>query len=121
MERYVTDKGPVSVLPVPAQDIGKHPLLGFFLVGAYQEILGDIHNLFGDTHSCCVRLEENGAFSLESIQAGETIGQLLACVGYSESELVKAFEHKTRKAGAAGNELLSKYKDELRTGVYLRT
>ena len=122
VERYVTGKGPVSVLPIPPdQTIASFPLLGFFLVGAYQEILGDIHNLFGDTEACCVRLEEDGGFALEAVQAGETTGRLLASVGYSASELMQAFEGKARKAGMSRDGLLAEYRDALGSGVYLKT
>ena len=51
MEHYVDGQGIESTLPVPAFSEEKPYLMGFFLVGAYQEILGDMHNLFGDTHS----------------------------------------------------------------------
>ena len=122
VERYVTGKGPVSVLPIPPDRTPESfPPLGFFLVGAYQEILGDIHNLFGDTDACCVRLEEGGGFTLEAVQSGETTDRLLASVGYAASELIEAFEDKALRVGASANELLAEYRDALGNGVYLKT
>ncbi|MGF1756118.1 biosynthetic arginine decarboxylase, partial [Vibrio makurazakiensis] len=60
IEQYVEGQGIEKTLPVPAFDKDKPYLMGFFLVGAYQEILGDMHNLFGDTHSAVVNLDDNG-------------------------------------------------------------
>ena len=118
VDRYVTQKGPASVLPMPTPGETTVPL-GFFLVGAYQEILGDIHNLFGDTPACCVHLEADGAFRLQSIQAGETAGRLLAHVGYAESALVEAFTRKVRAVETERKTTISEYKQELNKGIYL--
>jgi arginine decarboxylase-like protein len=61
--------------------------LAAFLVGAYQEILGDLHNLFGDTNSVHVSLDENGNINVDTVVKGDTVQQVLSYVQYSGSEL----------------------------------
>ncbi len=62
--------------------------LASFLVGAYQEILGDLHNLFGDTNSVHVSLDENGNINVDTVVKGDTVQQVLAYVQYSGGELI---------------------------------
>jgi|SoiMethySBSTD1v2_1073268.scaffolds.fasta_scaffold02857_9 arginine decarboxylase len=62
--------------------------LATFLVGAYQEILGDLHNLFGDTNSVHVSLDENGNINVETVVKGDTVQQVLSYVQYSSGELI---------------------------------
>jgi arginine decarboxylase len=54
--------------------------MGFFLVGAYQEILGDMHNLFGDTHSAIVNMDEQGIASITEINLGDTVADMMRYV-----------------------------------------
>ncbi|MGQ4808341.1 Biosynthetic arginine decarboxylase [Candidatus Entotheonellaceae bacterium PAL068K] len=71
-----------------------HPLngedyyLGFFLVGAYQEILGDLHNLFGDTNTVHVSLAPDGDYRLECVVSGDTVTDVLEYVSYSREDLL---------------------------------
>ncbi|HAS4131315.1 TPA: arginine decarboxylase, partial [Vibrio cholerae] len=55
-------------------------LMGFFLVGAYQEILGDMHNLFGDTHSAVVNINDNGESEIAFINEGDTVEDMMRYV-----------------------------------------
>src|SRR5690606_38650144 len=57
IDAYVDGQGVETTLPLPEWGEGEERLLGFFLVGAYQEILGDLHNLFGDTDSVDASLD----------------------------------------------------------------
>jgi arginine decarboxylase len=66
---------------------GSPYLLGAFLIGAYQEILGDLHNLFGDTNTVHVDLLENGEVVLDSIIKGETVREVLDYVQFNGREL----------------------------------
>ena len=68
IDQYVDGQGIETTLPVPAWNPDKPYLMGFFLVGAYQEILGDMHNLFGDTHSVVVNVDENGESQINFIK-----------------------------------------------------
>jgi arginine decarboxylase len=62
--------------------------LGAFLIGAYQEILGDLHNLFGDTNTVHVRLTENGDAMLDSVIKGDTVREVLNYVQFNSESLV---------------------------------
>ena len=62
--------------------------LGIFLVGAYQEILGDLHNLFGDTNTLHVSLGEDGAYLIEHVLTGDTVSDVLKYVSYDPHELL---------------------------------
>ncbi len=79
--------------------------LGAFLVGAYQEILGDLHNLFGDTNVVHVKIDDNGRYCLDHVVQGDTVEEVLSYHEYARSDLV----HKIRQAAelAARHELLS--------------
>jgi arginine decarboxylase len=67
---------------------GEEYYLGFFLVGAYQEILGDLHNLFGDTNTVHVSIAANGEYRLDRVVAGDTVTDVLQYVSYSREELL---------------------------------
>jgi arginine decarboxylase len=67
---------------------GEEYYLGFFLVGAYQEILGDLHNLFGDTNTVHVSITANGEYRLDRVVAGDTVTDVLQYVSYSREELL---------------------------------
>ena len=62
--------------------------LAVFLVGAYQEILGDMHNLFGDTHAVHVTLDENGGVVLDAVIKGDTVREVLQYVDFNPDSLV---------------------------------
>jgi arginine decarboxylase len=72
--------------------------LAFFLVGAYQEILGDLHNLFGDTDSVNVREEANGHFVISEARHGDTVDKVLGYVAFEGHDLLRTYR---RKASAA--------------------
>jgi arginine decarboxylase len=62
--------------------------LGIFLIGAYQEILGDLHNLFGNTNTVHVSLANGGGYQIEHVVTGDTVTDVLRYVSYSREELV---------------------------------
>jgi len=100
--------------------------LGAFLVGAYQEILGDLHNLFGDTNAVHVRLNENGEVILETVIKGDTVHEVLNYVQYSAEALVSQLRRDVETAlrdGRIGYEesgrLLRFYEEGLRGYTYL--
>ncbi len=67
---------------------GSDYYLGIFLVGAYQEILGDMHNLFGDTNTVHVQLGPDGEYDVKDVVAGDTVSEVLSYVDYSPSDLL---------------------------------
>jgi arginine decarboxylase len=66
---------------------GQRYYLGMFLVGAYQEILGDLHNLFGDTHAVHVQLNEEGGYEVLHVVEGEEVADVLRYVSYDPRDL----------------------------------
>ncbi len=80
IDQYVDGQGIETTLPVPAWNPDEPYLMGFFLVGAYQEILGDMHNLFGDTHSVVVNVDEHGAANIDYINEGDTVEDMMRYV-----------------------------------------
>ncbi|TKF71743.1 arginine decarboxylase [Vibrio sp. F13] len=80
IDQYVDGQGIETTLPVPAWNPDEPYLMGFFLVGAYQEILGDMHNLFGDTHSVVVNVDESGEANIDYINEGDTVEDVMRYV-----------------------------------------
>jgi arginine decarboxylase len=76
---------------------GDRYILGIFLTGAYQEILGDLHNLFGDTNAVHVRLEANG-YAVTDLVHGDTVTEVLAYVQFRASDLLATFRRKVSAA-----------------------
>jgi arginine decarboxylase len=78
---------------------GEPYILGIFLTGAYQEILGDLHNLFGDTNAVHIRLREQG-YEVTDLVHGDTVTEVLAYVQFRAADLLTTFR---RKVSAAKN------------------
>ena len=104
VEYYVDSAGVETSLPVHAVDDGEHYLLGFFLVGAYQEILGDMHNLFGDTDAVNVELSADGSYRLVDARHGDTVDELLRYVEFEPKRLMARYREKITAAGLTGLE-----------------
>jgi arginine decarboxylase len=87
IDHFIDRRDVKSVLelhPVNGQDY----YLGIFLIGAYQEILGDLHNLFGNTNTVHVSLAAGGGYQIEHVVTGDTVTDVLKYVSYSREELV---------------------------------
>jgi arginine decarboxylase len=105
---------------------GSEYYLGAFLIGAYQEILGDLHNLFGDTNAVHVRLSESGEVILDSVIKGDTVREVLNYVQFSSDSLVAKLRRDVESAlreGRIGYEesgrLLRFYEEGLHGYTYL--
>ena len=103
IDQYVDADGVDVSLPLHSPEPGKSYRLGIFLVGAYQEALGDIHNLFGDTDAVNVRLTDRG-YEFSHVRRGDTTDVMLDYVGYDLNTLRTAYREKIAKAGIAGDE-----------------
>ena len=79
------------MLPVHTLRRGEPYYLGVFLVGAYQEILGDLHNLFGDTNAVHLSVKD-GSYHIDQIIDGETVEEVLEYVQYNPKKLVRQLE-----------------------------
>ncbi len=91
IERYIDGDGIASTMPMPAYNPDHPPFMGFFLVGAYQEILGNMHNLFGDTAAVDVWLDENGKVSMEVSEQGNSVADMLKYVHIDPRALLQAY------------------------------
>ena len=91
IDAYVENEDLDSSLPLHALRKGERYCLGFFLVGAYQEILGDIHNLFGDTDAIEVRIEGDGCRIVQQ-RRGDTVDVMLDYVGYKLDDLRRRYK-----------------------------
>ena len=103
IDQYVDFEGVDVSLPVHSPSAGEPYRLGIFLVGAYQEALGDIHNLFGDTDAVNVRLTAGG-FEFSHMRRGDTTDVMLDYVGYDLNALRAAYREKIAQAKIAGSE-----------------
>jgi arginine decarboxylase len=97
IDQYVNGQNIENTLPLHDIDSNEPYLIGFFMVGAYQEILGDMHNLFGDTHSINIKLDDNG-YHFYDLQEGEHVSDLLDYVHISSEELKAAYRDKLAKS-----------------------
>ena len=114
-----------SFLPVHSLKKDEPYYIGVFLVGAYQEILGDLHNLFGDTNVVHVSTDDNG-YKIDQIIDGETVADVLEYAQYNAKKLVRTVETwvmSSVKQGKIsveeGKEFLSNYRSGLYGYTYL--
>lgn len=117
---FVTSRNISHVLPLHALKKGEPYYLGVFLVGAYQEILGDLHNLFGDTNAVHISVK-NGKYSIDQVIDGETVDEVLDYVQYNPKKLVRQLETWVTKSVKLGKISLEEGKEFLnnyRSGLY---
>ncbi len=117
---FVTNRNISHVLPLHTLKKGEPYYLGVFLVGAYQEILGDLHNLFGDTNAVHISVK-NGKYSIDQVIDGETVDEVLDYVQYNPKKLVRQLETWVTKSVKLGKISLEEGKEFLnnyRSGLY---
>ncbi len=103
VDQYVDSEGLDVSLPMHEMRTGEPYRLGIFLVGAYQETLGDIHNLFGDTDAVNVRIQGDG-FELDGLRRGDSSDMLLDYVGYKLDDLRRSYHDKVAAAHVSSDE-----------------
>jgi len=97
IDHYIDGQNIENTLPVHTIGDEQSYLIGFFMLGAYQEILGDMHNLFGDTHAINIELDEQG-YHFYDLQEGEHVSDLLDYVHISGEDLKTAYRAKLANA-----------------------
>jgi arginine decarboxylase len=97
-EYYVNSDGVDSNLPLHVPLPDEPYLLGIFLVGAYQEILGDMHNFFGDTDSVNVHIKPDGDYELVAPLEGDTVQTMLKYVNFDTRFLRKTYRKRLQAA-----------------------
>ncbi len=122
---FPLENGHAKTLPLHAENPGERYLLGIFLTGAYQEILGDLHNLFGDTHAVHIRMDGE-QYELEQVVEGETVADVLNYVQFHETVLVDRMRRQVQEARSEGrinareaNTFLRFYQEGLKGYTYL--
>jgi arginine decarboxylase len=113
---YIEGDGVEASLPLHPWRRGEPYVIGIFLVGAYQEILGDMHNLFGDTHSVNVALDGEGGYRLSEPLLGDTVANMLRYVHFEPEDMIKALRAKIVAAGLDA-ETRRTYLSELEAGL----
>jgi arginine decarboxylase len=127
LDRFVgSSTGPQGTLPVHRLRDGERYYLAAFLVGAYQEILGDLHNLFGDTHVVHLGFDEEGRWAIEEVVQGDTVREVLSYVQYDTRHLherlrsaVEVAMRSQHLTVAEGRQLLAFYRSGLTGYTYL--
>ena len=122
---FITSSGLSSSLPVHPLRQGESYYIGVFLVGAYQEILGDMHNLFGDTNAVHINVYRDH-YEIDQVMDGETVAEVLDYVQYNPKKLARNVETwvtASMKAGSItpeeGRDFLSTYRSGLYGYTYL--
>jgi len=98
IEHFVGQGAPQASLPLHPFRKGEPYILGIFLTGAYQEILGDLHNLFGDTNAVHLHLNGDGGYEITHIVHGDTVTEVLNYVQFDSQVLIKNFRKKVQQA-----------------------
>ncbi len=91
LDKFFIADGLTSTLPIHSLPEDQDYYLSVFFVGAYQETLGDLHNLFGDTDVVTIELCEDGSFDLLHEQEGDTVSEVLSYVEYDPSDCIASF------------------------------
>jgi len=126
IDRFIDPRDVKTSLDV--HPLGDEPYyLAIFLLGAYQETLGDLHNLFGDTHAIHVRaIPEHPGYVIDAVVEGDSVEEVLAYMQYDRKSLVEALRRSIEEAYAsgrmtyeAGSRLMEAYTSRLRSYTYL--
>ena len=125
IDQFIDRRDVKRTLPLHTVN-GEPYYLGVFLVGAYQEILGDLHNLFGDTHAVHVSLDERGNVVLDAVIKGDTVKEVLDYVEFDADTLVRKLRNDVELAVREGKisyeesgRLLEFYEEGLHGYTYL--
>lgn len=128
LDSFILANGERRTLPLHPFSKGEDYLLGVFLMGAYQETLGDLHNLFGDTHVVSIRVNEDGSFDVMKEISGDSVADVLSYVEYNPQALFEGFRTKAEKAVREGKisvaerqRLLSEFSAQLQGDTYFKS
>lgn len=125
IDRFPENNDIARVLPLHEMTAGEEYYLGAFLVGAYQETLGDLHNLLGDTHIVSIYIHDDGTFDFVNEVEGDSVADVLSYVEYQPQNLLAQFrqtaEHAVRQGkitAAERQRLVSAFEAGLRGYTY---
>jgi arginine decarboxylase len=126
IDRFIEQEDVATVLPLHPLNDGEAYYLAIFLIGAYQETLGDLHNLFGDTHLVHIRFDEKEGWYVDEVVEGDTVGEVLGYLQYDIRQLFQAIRRDCERSvrakrltAAESRVLLSAYESGLTGYTYL--
>lgn len=117
IDHYVDGDGIATTMPMPDYDVDNPPALGFFMVGAYQEILGNMHNLFGDTEAVNVFVSAYGHVDVELSDQGNTVADMLRYVQLDPDTLLTHFCNQVKQTDLDAA-LQQQFFQEFEAGLY---
>ena len=127
IDRFIDLRDVKSVLELHPFQQGEPYYLGMFLSGAYQEIMGNLHNLFGDTNAVHIQLTPKG-YQIEHVVKGDTMTEVVSYVQYDVEDLIESIRQRTEQALqekritlAESQRLLQTYEQSLSRYTYLST
>jgi arginine decarboxylase len=125
IDNFISTRNLSYYLPVHSLKQKESYYIGVFLVGAYQEILGDLHNLFGDTNAVHITVNDNG-YEIDQVIDGESVAEVLEYVQYNPKKMVRTVKtwvalsvKKGIISAKEGKEFLSNYRSGLYGYTYL--
>ncbi len=126
VDKFIDLRDVKSVLEVHPIAPGKPYYIGMFLVGAYQEILGDLHNLFGDTNAIHISMDDQYGYRIERVIEGDSVTEVLSYVQYDKQDLIRRMRTRLEVAVRAGKinmkesaHLMRRYEEGLAAYTYL--
>lgn len=122
IKQYTDGKYLSDVLMLPKYDPNDPYCIGFFLVGAYQEILGNLHNLFGNTNTITVKLLADGAFQISEMAPGATVEEVLNYAHFDTKKTLLSYEEQlmqTQLSPTMIHSYLEEIRDQFNQSTYL--
>lgn len=116
IDHYIDGDGIATTMPMPDYPADNPPLLGFFMVGAYQEILGNMHNLFGDTTTIDVMVHGENQFEVADYDEGNTVADMLEYVYQDPKELMRRYREQIEHSDLPASQAMAFLK-ELEIGL----
>lgn len=116
IDHYIDGDGIATTMPMPDYPADNPPLLGFFMVGAYQEILGNMHNLFGDTTTIDVMVQGQDQFDVADYDEGNTVADMLEYVYQDPKELMRRYREQIEHSDLPASQAMAFLK-ELEIGL----
>jgi arginine decarboxylase len=125
IDRFISPQGIRKTLPLHKLNDSEEYYIGVFLVGAYQETLGDLHNLFGDTNVVSVKINGDGDFDFIREFQGDSIADVLSYVEYEPKQMLEQFRRSAEQAvrdkrisASQRQRMLQAFKDSLQGYTY---
>ncbi len=128
LDHFILSSGESSTLPLHPLKTSEDYILGVFLMGAYQETLGDLHNLFGDTNVISVRVNDDASFDIIKEQSGDTVSEVLSMLEYNPTSFFTGFRDKIELAVKQGKinvterqQILAQFSERLNDQTYFNS